>query len=549
MLTKPKNNQEIPVNIATTNHPLEVMGERIGTTIVEIRLVNYKRFKNYTIKPNRKANIFVGDNEVGKSSILEAIDLVASGNLRKVESIGIDRLLNIDAVQTFTNGSRSFDKLPKMIVELYLKGSFDHTMNGKNNTANVVCDGIKLVCEASTDYQAEIVESMQKQNDYFPYDYYSIRFSTFADEAYTGYKKKLRSVLINSTNMNSEYATNDFIRRMYNQYTEDDTKERAVHKSKYRQLKNSFRSDCFTELNARVSASRNYAFGLKLSSVSGLESDLMIFEDQIGIDNKGAGMQVFIKTDFALERSWINIDVVLIEEPENHLSQVNLRKLVQRVSETQSGQLFIATHNSLISTRLELRNLLIMHDGTEEEPITLHDLSEDTAKYFLKAPVASILEFVLSAKAVLVEGPSEYMLFEKFYESTIGHKPEIDDVYVIDVRGLSFKRYLEIAKLLKSKVAVVTDNDGDKQKHCVDKYSKFSDDCNIKICYENDNENKTFENVLYSNNKTLCNRLFGENALEYMLNNKTEASYLLLEQKEAIIVPTYIQEAIKWIKG
>lgn len=49
--------------------------------------------------PNERINILVGDNEVGKSSILEAIDLVASGNVRRVESIGLDRLINIEAIK------------------------------------------------------------------------------------------------------------------------------------------------------------------------------------------------------------------------------------------------------------------------------------------------------------------------------------------------------------------------------------------------------------------------------------------------------------------
>ena len=75
--------------------------------------------------PNEKINILVGDNEVGKSSILEAIDLLANGNVRKVESIGIDKLLNIDAVKAFMNGNRIFEELPKLVVELYLEGEFD----------------------------------------------------------------------------------------------------------------------------------------------------------------------------------------------------------------------------------------------------------------------------------------------------------------------------------------------------------------------------------------------------------------------------------------
>ncbi len=105
------------------------------STITSIRLINYRRFRDYTITPNEKINILVGDNEVGKSSILEAIDLVSCGNLRRVESIGLDRLINIEAVKEFNLGERTFEKLPSLRIELYLSGNnLDYSMNGKNNS-------------------------------------------------------------------------------------------------------------------------------------------------------------------------------------------------------------------------------------------------------------------------------------------------------------------------------------------------------------------------------------------------------------------------------
>lgn len=454
----------------------------MASIITKIRLINFRRFKNYTVIPNARINILAGDNEVGKSSILEAIDLVASGNVRRIESIGLDRLINIEAVKDFNSGRRTFENLPVLRVELYLSGdNFDFTMCGRNNTDGVECDGIRLVCEPNPDYRTEITSVLSAESTYFPYDYYSIRFSTFMDEGYTGYKKKLRSILIDSSTMNSEYATTDFVRRMYMRYTEQDVKERANHKSNYRQMRTKFQVDSLKTLNDRVPANKHYTFGLKSGSAMEFESDLMIYEDEIGIDSKGTGKQIFIKTDFALERSGDNVDIILIEEPENHLSHVNLRKLIQRVSETQSGQLFITTHNSLIGTRLELKNLLLMHTNGTDKPIMLNDLSDDTAKYFMKAPPASIIEFALAKKALLVEGPSEYMLMEKFYEECAGCSPESDDVHIIDIHGLSFKQYLDIAKLTGCKVAVITDNDKDHQKHCVDKYKDYASDANIEI--------------------------------------------------------------------
>lgn len=42
--------------------------------------------------------------------------------------------------------------------------------------------------------------------------------------------------------------------------------------------------------------------------------------------------------------------------------------------------------------------------------------------------------------------------------------------------------------------------------------------------------------------------MFGENALGYMLDNKTEAAYNLLQVVDDIIVPNYMKRAIEWIK-
>ncbi len=520
----------------------------MATQIKKIILKNFKKFKNFTIIPNDRINILVGDNEVGKSSIIEAIDLVSGGNVHRVEAIGIDKLLNIDAVREFNQGERIFKNLPELIVELYLDGDFDHTMNGKNNSLGVECDGIRLVCAPNIDLISEITELLELQSDYFPYDYYSIRFSTFADEGYSGYKKKIKSVLIDSTNMNSEYATNDYIKRMYNQYTEDDINERAKHKNSYRLLKGAFRTESLQSLNQRIAADTKYSFGLKNGSSIKFENDLMIYDNEVGIDSKGTGMQVFIKTDFALKRAGTNVDVILLEEPENHLSYVNLRKLIQSILKTQSGQIFVTTHNSLISTRLELKNLLIIHENIGDSPVALINLDEDTAKYFQKAPVANIIEFALSKRIILVEGPSEYMLFEKFYKKVAGHKPEDDGVNILDIRGLSFKRYLEVAKILNSKVAVITDNDYDAQKNCVEKYAQFVDHVKIDVFYEQDNMKSTFEKVLFADNQALCKNLFGDDAISYMLTNKTEVAYNLLNQDAEIVVPAYIKEAIKWIR-
>ena len=142
----------------------------MSITIRKIRLMNFKRFRNYVIEPNPRVNVFVGDNEVGKSSMLEAIELVAGGSVHRIETIGLDTLLNADAVQEFNEGERIFDNLPELRIELYLNlEHFDQEgLNGKNNSEGCLADGIRLVCEPNPDYRNEIVEILKENKTYFP---------------------------------------------------------------------------------------------------------------------------------------------------------------------------------------------------------------------------------------------------------------------------------------------------------------------------------------------------------------------------------------------
>lgn len=38
----------------------------MASIITKIRLINFRRFRDYTVTPNERINILVGDNEVGK---------------------------------------------------------------------------------------------------------------------------------------------------------------------------------------------------------------------------------------------------------------------------------------------------------------------------------------------------------------------------------------------------------------------------------------------------------------------------------------------------
>lgn len=519
-------------------------------TITKIILSNFKRFKQFTLDFDPKINLLIGDNEAGKSSVLLALDIVLSGSKSKVENLGLETLFNSDVIRDFLASSKKIDKLPKLYVEVYLSEQNDPNLNGKNNSTDTLCDGLRLECEPVEDYSKEIQDILGGSEPNFPFEYYSIKFVTFSGEPYTGYRKFLKHLLIDSSQINNEYATREYTKSIYGSHAT--VLDRNKNENQYRMSKGHFKDTALADINDKLA---EYKFSIRTNAKSNLETDLIITENDIPIENKGKGRQCFIKTEFALRKNEADhrLDTLLLEEPENHLSHTNMKKLIQRMSESENNQVFIATHSNLICTRLGLQQAIILNSSIENQ-VTLKSLPLDTAKFFMKAPDNNILEFVLSKKVILVEGDAEYILMDAFYKKyEVGASLEKEGVHVISVGGTSFKRYLDLAKLLDIKTAVLRDNDKNYEVNCVDNYKDYIKS-NIKIFSDADNTRYTFEVCIYQDNKKVCDELFSPgrrtmSVQDYMLGNKADVAFELLDKKEAeLVVPAYINEAIKWIK-
>lgn len=516
-------------------------------TIQKIKLHNFKRFENFTCEFDPELNIIIGDNEAGKSSILTAIDLVISGSRTKADTLGLDLLFNVDVIQRFLDSDKSYSNLPKMYAELYLCELNDMSTHGECNSLGLSCDGLQMICEPNQLLSREIIEILKQPESNFPFEFYNITYKTFSGENYSGYRKYIKHVLIDNSQISNDYATKEFVKSMY--YSIVNTADKNKHHNEYRKHKETFRTSTLYTTNNQLT---DYSFAIKNNSKANLETDLTLKEGDMFIENKGKGKQCFIKTDFALHKKDSTLDMVLIEEPENHLSHLNMKRLICKISESKRKQLFITTHNTLISTRLDLRNSILLNSNSLPA-IALKDLPEGTARFFMKAPDNSIMEFVLSSRVILVEGDAEFILMEAFMNSLQITAHERSTVHIISIGGTSFKRYLDLAKLLKIKTAVIRDNDHDYKRKCIDNYTEYKEDF-IRIFADQNLARYTFEVCLYQDNQTLCDTLFGLKrktlpVLDYMLDNKADAAFELLDkQAEQVICPEYIKDAIEWIK-
>ena len=521
-------------------------------TVKRLVLGNFKRFRTLEVDFDKELNILIGDNEAGKSSVLQALDLAMSASRSHVESIGLESLFNAQCINDFMSGPRDMKALPKMFIDVYVEGVLGHEINGNfNSKGGPLVDGLRLFCAPNDVYSKDIAEILKDKNSSFPFEFYDIQFKTFGGHSVHPSKKPMKHLLIDSAQINNDYATRIYTRTVYE--SNATVLERNRHGLEYRNAKAQFKAVVLDEMNKKLS---NFQFGVRSSPKASFETDMMITEDNIPIDSKGKGRQCFIKIDFALRDRGRSLDVLLLEEPENHLSHVHTRRLIDQISAAKSQQIFIATHSSLICTRLNLQKAIILSEREPSKPLTLKGLPEDTAIFFMKAPDNNVLEMVLCKKAILVEGDAEFILMEELYKKhAAGGSLDADGVHVISVDGTSFKRYLDLAKVMKIKVAAIRDNDGNYQAKCVDNYKDYAGEPTLKVFADADDKRSTFEICMYQDNTKACDDAFAAGRVsltvqEYMLNNKTDAAFLLLKnKKDELTAPPYMQEAVKWIRA
>ena len=81
--------------------------------IQQLTILGLRKFKEIEIEFNKDMNIVVGENEAGKSTILETISIVLNQQYKNVDKSIVKELLNKDNVEKFIREKR-VSALPKI---------------------------------------------------------------------------------------------------------------------------------------------------------------------------------------------------------------------------------------------------------------------------------------------------------------------------------------------------------------------------------------------------------------------------------------------------
>lgn len=545
-------------------------------SIKKVKIQNFKCFfDEFEVELNSGLNILVGNNETGKSTIMQAIHLALTGvycgkNIRNEIS---QYLFNSTAVAAYIQSVNAGAPLPppSILIEIYFDGSIDPDFEGNGNTdrANSV-EGIKFEITYNSKYNDEYGKLIsQKSMVSLPIEYYEAVWTAFSRDPITIRSIPIKSAMIDSSNYRYQNGSDVYISRIVKDLLspEEVTSVAQAH----RNMKDAFIGDpSIQAINTRISAESSIIDGIVSLSVdlgtkNAWENSLVTQLNDIPFGYIGKGAQCVLKTELALtHRQAQNAQIILLEEPESHLSFSKLNQLIFAIERKYEGkQIIISTHSSFVANKLGLNNLLLLNNHQVKKITNL-----PSADFFKRISGYDTLRMLLCKKAILVEGDSDELIVQKAYmRQHDGRLPLEDQIDVISV-GISFLRFLEIADALHLTVAVVTDNDGDIEalERKYSKYLKANKKDNIDICYDKTidfgslcigdtpyNYNTLEPKIIKANdsNLTVFNTLFDktytniDELQKYMKHHKTECALAIFESDEVIKFPEYILEAIR----
>ena len=216
----------------------------------------------------------------------------------------------------------------------------------------------------------------------------------------------------------------------------------------------------------------------------GIEADFQIKDDSLreileklsvefNYPNEGLGIEnlLYIAIEFLLLKnsSYSGLKTVLIEEIEAHLhpqTQINLINfIIKNYSQGESGQIIMSTHSPNITSKVDIEKIILCKNNSVYS-LKSSDTQLEKGDYKFLARFLDVTKSNLffSKKLIFVEGDAENILIPTIAKIILGDTLESKGISVINVGSRAFLRYSRIfqrkdEKDIDIKIAIITDLD------------------------------------------------------------------------------------------
>lgn len=450
----------------------------------KLKTKKFRQFQDFSLELNKGLNLLVGENNAGKSSVIDAIRLVLdTTSVEWVNLKSTDFLSGENEIQI----QLKFEELSVRELGLFL----EYLTNEQTTPeVNKLCLYINLSARLTTNpfkktqfIKTEIRSGLNNDGPVIDRDIREYLATTYLKplrdaeaELSAGRASRLSQILGSNVSLAGDASATQRIIELLIQATQGIQNDVAIQatQGKISSLLNSltFKSNTFTPLLSLL-GSKDYSDmsdpekSLALKSI--LEK-LSLELDTSGVKHGlGYSSLLFMATELMLIRQEEQYSLLLVEEPEAHLHpQLQLKFINYLRPENSNLQCILSTHSPVLSSKAPLESLILMQNG-KAFPLRKGCTALGNDDYiFLEKFLDSTKANMFFARGILlVEGIAEMVLLPRIAE-LIGRPLEDYAVSLVNVNGLSRKRYAKVYRSnteslnptpLPIKVGCVTDLD------------------------------------------------------------------------------------------
>ena len=425
-----------------------------------VTIKNFRNFEDISIQLTNK-NVLFGMNDVGKTNFLYALRFIFDKDIRKQNfsdtdyykknvDLPVEIIIAIDISDTENADSQKLRaKLKGAILSdqdiVYIKVKADYDEKEMIGVPVLYWGG-----------NPEDLEEMKVHGTFFEIDYVfnAIYIDAYVD-LYALFKRNANKLLVNDKDEDKDILDN--ICKICNELN---TQISGLSGIKTFEKKIAPKYKKFRHEDISVSVKSEIA-------VKGLYSNIVPYIKQDTDDSlyptSGEGRKkLLVYAIFDLlsqDEEEKKINIFLIEEPENHLHrsmQIALSCIL--FLDDKYRYLFMTTHSPYVLSEMNQVNLVRIYN--EDKIVSRSVLYTVPTEFQSQRRMLNrgLVEAIFADKVLLVEGPSENVLFGKVL-SEINPFYEADGIYILPVGGFGFKPYYETLRALQINTIIKTDND------------------------------------------------------------------------------------------
>lgn len=426
----------------------------------KIEIKNFRNFEDVKIDLANK-NVFFGLNDVGKTNFLYALRYVFDKDVRKLNILDsdfhnkqldkpIEIVVTIDISDTADSDCEKLRAMLKGALLSQHRKVYIKLLAEYNKT--------EMIALPILSWGGDInhLHEMKQRGYLYEIDYvFNVIYIDSYVDLYSLFKKNVNQLI-----KNEKDEDRDILAEIQNSVNELNNHIASLSGIKEFEDKITPEYQKFRDEGISVSIKSEIA-------VKGLYSNIIPYIKQDNDNNlyptAGEGRKKLLAYSIydiiSDETAEKKINLFLIEESENHLHksmQIALSQIL--FTDDKYAYLFVTTHSPFILYEMDDVNLVRIYSNRKINGISTFYKVPESYEKTRKMLNRCLSEAIFANKVLLVEGPSEYLLFSKVL-SVVHPFYEADGIYILPVDGVGFGMYSSILDELEIFNVIKTDND------------------------------------------------------------------------------------------